>query len=137
VPLNATARRALRQLLEQEPTAPPEAAVFRSGRNAAMPIRSMQNAIAALVRRASLARSDITAHSLRHTFALAWLRQHPGQLIELSQLLGHVSLDTTAVYTRASAADLARTNTPQSRRLTCWMQRGTRSISTCCCVTGR
>ena len=30
VPLNATARRALRQLLEQEPTAPPEAAVFRS-----------------------------------------------------------------------------------------------------------
>jgi integrase/recombinase XerC len=108
VPLNATARRALRQLLEQEPTAPPEAAVFRSGRNAAMPIRSMQNAIAALVRRARLARSDVTAHSLRHTFALAWLRQHPGQLIELSQLLGHVSLDTTAVYTRASAADLAR-----------------------------
>ena len=40
--------------------------------------------------------------------ALAWLRQHPGQLIELSQLLGHESLDTTAVYTRASAADLAR-----------------------------
>ena len=108
VPLNATARRALRQLLEQEPTAPPEAAVFRSGRNAAMPIRSMQNAIAALVRRAGLVRSDITAHSLRHTFALAWLRQHPGQLIELSQLLGHESLDTTAVYTRASAADLAR-----------------------------
>jgi len=108
VPLNATARRALRQLLEQEPTAPPEAAVFRSGRNAAMPVRSMQNAIAALVRRAGLAGSDITAHSLRHTFALAWLRQHPGQLVELSQLLGHESLDTTAVYTRASAADLAR-----------------------------
>ena len=108
VPLNATARRALRQLLEQEPTAPPEAAVFRSGRNAAMPVRSMQNAIAALVRRAGLAGSDITAQSLRHTFALAWLRQHPGQLVELSQLLGHESLDTTAVYTRASAADLAR-----------------------------
>lgn len=108
VPLNATARRALRQLLEQEPTASPEAPMFRSGRNAAMPVRSMQNAIAALVRRAGLARSDITAHSLRHTFALAWLRQHPGQLIELAQLLGHESLDTTAVYTRASAADLAR-----------------------------
>ena len=65
-------------------------------------------AIAALVRCTRLIRSDITAHSLRHTFALAWLRQHPGQLIELSQLLGHESLDTTAVYTRASAADLAR-----------------------------
>jgi integrase/recombinase XerC len=108
VPLNATARRALRQLLEQEPAAQSEAAVFRSGRNTTMPVRSMQNVIAALVRRAGLTRPDITAHSLRHTFALAWLRQHPGQLIELSQLLGHESLDTTAVYTRASAADLAR-----------------------------
>jgi site-specific recombinase XerD len=71
-----------------------------------MPICSMQNAIGGLVRRAGLIRSDITAHSLRQTFALAWL--HPGQLIELSQLLGHESLETTAVYTRASAADLAR-----------------------------
>ena len=108
VPLNATARRALRQLLEREPTAPPEAAVFRSGQSTAMPVRSIQNAVAALVRRAGLIGSAITAHSLRHTFALAWLRQHPGQLVELSQLLGHESLDTTAVYTRASAADLAR-----------------------------
>jgi site-specific recombinase XerD len=108
VPLNATARRALRQLLEQEPAAPSEAAVFRSGQSTTMPVRSIQNAVAALVRRAGLTGSDITAHSLRHTFALAWLRQHPGQLVELSQLLGHESLDTTAAYTRASAADLAR-----------------------------
>lgn len=108
VPLNATARRALRQLLEPEPAIQPEAAVFRSGHSTVMPVRSIQNVIAALTRRAGLTGSDITAHSLRHTFALAWLRQHPGQLVELSQLLGHESLDTTAVYTRASAADLAR-----------------------------
>jgi len=108
VPLNATARRALRQLLEQDPGAAPEAAVFQSGRNASMPVRSIQNVIAALARRAKLNSPGISAHSLRHTFALAWLRQHPHRLIELSQLLGHESLDTTAVYTRASAADLAR-----------------------------
>jgi len=108
VPLNATARRALRQLLEQEPATQFEAAVFRSGRGAAMPVRSIQNVIAALVRRARLTTSDISAHRLRHTFALAWLHQHPGRLVELAQLLGHESLDTTAVYTRASAADLAR-----------------------------
>ena len=108
VPLNATAGRALRQLLEHEPAAQPEAAVFRSGRGTAMPVRSMQNVIVTLVRRAGLTRSVISAHHLRHTFALAWLRQHPGRLVELSQLLGHESLDTTAVYTCASAADLAR-----------------------------
>jgi site-specific recombinase XerD len=108
VPLNATARRALRQLLEQEPAAQSEAAVFRPNRSTAMPVRSIQNVIAALVRRARLTASDISAHGLRHTFALAWLRQHPGKLVELAQLLGHESLDTTAVYTRASAADLAR-----------------------------
>jgi site-specific recombinase XerD len=71
-------------------------------------VRSIQNAITSLVRRAGLKRSGISAHSLRHTFALAWLRQHPGQLVELAQLLGHESLDTTAIYTRASSEDLAR-----------------------------
>lgn len=107
VPLNATARRALRQLFAQEPVAPPEAPVFRSGRHTPMPVRSIQNVITALVRRAGLTGSPITAHSLRHTFALAWLRQHSGQLVELAQLLGHESLDTTAIYTRVSAGDLA------------------------------
>src|SRR5271157_3859940 len=44
VPLNATARRALRQLLEQEPAVQSEAAVFRSGHSTTMPVRSIQNA---------------------------------------------------------------------------------------------
>jgi site-specific recombinase XerD len=82
--------------------------VFRSTRNEPLPVRSIQNTIAGLVRRAGLKRAGISAHSLRHTFALAWLRQHPGKLVELAQLLGHESLDTTAVYTRASTEDLAR-----------------------------
>ena len=108
IPLNATARRALRQLLAPDLAVRPEDPVFRSTRNEPMPVRSIQNAITSLVRRAGLKRSGISAHSLRHTFALAWLRQHPGQLVELAQLLGHESLDTTAIYTRASSEDLAR-----------------------------
>jgi site-specific recombinase XerD len=109
VPLNATARRALRQVFERDPApARPEEPVFRSTRGEPLPVRSIQNTIAGLVRRAGLKRAGISAHSLRHTFALAWLRQHPGKLVELAQLLGHESLDTTAVYTRASTEDLAR-----------------------------
>ena len=82
--------------------------MFRSTRHEPMPIRSIQNTITGLVRRAGLTRPNLSAHSLRHTFALAWLRQHPGQLVELAQLLGHDRLDTTALYTRASSEDLAR-----------------------------
>ena len=36
---------------------------------------------------------------------LEFLRRHPGKLVELAALLGHESLDTTAVYIRTSAED--------------------------------
>ncbi|WP_148294291.1 tyrosine-type recombinase/integrase, partial [Azospirillum sp. B506] len=49
----------------------------------------------------------VSAHTLRHTFALNFLRANPGQLVELASLLGHESLDTTALYTRPSRDDLA------------------------------
>src|SRR5688572_9295042 len=57
VPLNATARRALRQLFEREPAAGPEDPVFRSTRDEPLPVRSIQNTIAGLVRRAGLERT--------------------------------------------------------------------------------
>ena len=33
---------------------------------------------------------------LRHIFALDYLRQNPGKLVDLSSLLGHATLDLTA-----------------------------------------
>ena len=38
----------------------------------------------------------VSAHTLRHTFALNYLRQNPGKLVDLSSLLGHGRLDLTA-----------------------------------------
>jgi site-specific recombinase XerD len=107
VPLNATARRALRQHLELRPGAGAQDPVFLSGRQGAMPVRSIQAVITALVRRARLTRVPVSAHTLRHTFALNYLRDNPGKLVELACLLGHESLDTTAIYTRPSHDDLA------------------------------
>lgn len=107
VPLNATARRALRQYLEQRSNAGAESCLFLSGRNAALPVRSIQAIITRLARRAHLDRVAVSAHTLRHTFALNFLRANPGKLVELASLLGHDSLDSTAIYTRPSQADLA------------------------------
>jgi integrase/recombinase XerC len=107
IPLNATARRALKHYLEDRQTSDKDAALFVSSRDTAMPIRTIQAVIARLARRARLKRVAVSAHTLRHTFALGYLRDNPGKLVELASLLGHDSLDTTAIYTRPSRDDLA------------------------------
>lgn len=109
IPLNATARRALRQFLEERHPSGKDraAALFVSSRDTAMPIRTIQAVIAGLARRARLKRVAVSAHTLRHTFALGFLRDNPGKLVELAGLLGHDSLDTTAIYTRPSRDDIA------------------------------
>jgi site-specific recombinase XerD len=72
-----------------------------------MTIRAIQAVIAALAQRAHLTRVRVSPHTLRHSFALTYLKQNPGKLVELATLLGHDSLDTTALYTRPSTEDLA------------------------------
>ena len=52
--------------------------------------------ITELARRARISRVKVSAHTLRHTFALNYLRQNPGKLVDLASLLGHGTLDLTA-----------------------------------------
>lgn len=107
VPLNATARRALRTYLETRGSLRPEESLFASGRQAPLSARAIQSVISHLAHRAKIERVRVSAHTLRHTFALNYLKQNPGKLVELASLLGHDSLDTTAIYTRPSQEDLA------------------------------
>ena len=107
VPLNDTVRRALRQHLDRRQAPGKDAALFVSSRETAMPVRTIQAVVTSLARRARLKRVAVSAHTLRHTFALGYLRDNPGKLVELASLLGHDSLDTTAIYTRPSRDDLA------------------------------
>ncbi len=107
VPLNATVRRALKQHLDQRKAPGQNAALFVSSRETAMPVRTIQAVMTSLARRARLKRVAVSAHTLRHTFALGYLRDNPGKLVELASLLGHESLDTTAIYTRPPRDDLA------------------------------
>jgi integrase/recombinase XerC len=107
VPLNASVRRALQRYLDAR-KAQPDEPLFTSARGEGMAERSIQHLITTLARRARIERLPVTPHTLRHTFSLTYLKDHPGKLGDLSSLLGHDSLDTTAIYTRPSMDDLAR-----------------------------
>lgn len=108
VPLNATARRAIRAYLEQcRSDADPKEPLFLSHENRALSERSVQTLLTTLARRANIHRIRVTPHTLRHTFATTYLRENPGKLVQLANLLGHESLDTTSIYTQPSAEELA------------------------------
>ncbi len=107
VPLNATARRALQAYLDEREETGLHDPLFLSSTGTALSQRAMQSLIAQLARRAHLTRIPVSARTLRHTFALGYLQQNPGKLVELATLLGHESLDTTAIYALPSEEELA------------------------------
>ena len=134
VPLNATARRALKLYLAAHPSPAKEAALFVSGRETAMPVRSIQAVITSLTRRARLTRVPVSAHTLRHTFALGYLRDNPGKLLELAGLLGHeFTRHDRGLYPTISGGSCGRPGAlaPECRRMmTC---RGRGPGDTACC----
>jgi integrase/recombinase XerC len=108
VPLNSNARRALRLYLQGREHPQPEDHVFLSERGGKpLALRTVQATLAELGRRARIRRLPVTPHLMRHTFAQRYLQHNPGKLVELATLLGHDSLDTTAIYTRPTAEQLA------------------------------
>jgi integrase/recombinase XerD len=67
---------------------------------------AIDDVISGIVKAAGL-EDHITAHVLRHTFATRMLRQGT-DIVAVSELLGHTSLETTRVYVRPSEDDLER-----------------------------
>ena len=107
IPLNASVRRAVRSYLEIRGNSVSEA-FFLNQKGEKLSKRMMQALISQLGKKAKITRFSVSAHTLRHTFALNYLKQNPGKIVDLANLLGHESLDTTAVYTKPSQADLGR-----------------------------
>jgi len=106
LPLNATVRAALNSHQQTVPSASVEAYVFQSKPDSPLSVRAAQDIIASIAKRAKVTRIPVSTQSIRHTFATNFLQSNPGKLVDLSVLLGHESVNTTAVYLRASE-DLA------------------------------
>jgi integrase/recombinase XerC len=102
IPLNSSARRGLRAYLTTRGPLESSDPVFLSEQGVPLSRRSIQRVLAELARRAKITRLRVSAHITRHTFAFAFLKRHPGKLVELAALLGHESLDSTAIYTQPS-----------------------------------
>jgi integrase/recombinase XerD len=100
IPLNGVARQALRNL---HPVLPdPAARLFSSARQGkALSVRAVGHLISKYARLAVL---DISPHDLRHRFGYEMAERLP--LHRVAQLMGHASLDTTALY--LCAPDLQR-----------------------------
>ena len=107
LPLNTSARRGLSGYLDTRKPLRPDEPLITSETGAAISVRSIQSVISELARRARITRIPVTAHAMRHTFALSFLDRNPGKLVELAALLGHESLDTTAIYLRPSQEEMA------------------------------
>jgi site-specific recombinase XerD len=70
------ARRAVRTYLATREGVRPTDPLFVSTRGEAMPTRNIQATLTHLTRRAKLRRVRVSAHTLRHTFALTYIRQN-------------------------------------------------------------
>lgn len=110
VPLNVTAREALREWIETLPEGSPWLFPSRkgktngSGEKEPQPI-TVRGLGYAVKRYAELARvEDVSCHDLRHRFGYRMAERTA--LHRLAQIMGHDSLDTTMVYVRGTQGDL-------------------------------
>lgn len=103
IPLNATARKALKEWLDVRGDAP--GPLFTSQKGGALSPRAVEHLLARYAYAARL--EGVTPHVLRHTFCKS-LIDAGESLDRVAVLAGHSNLNTTARYTRPSNDDLQR-----------------------------
>lgn len=102
IPLNAEARAALRSYMEIRPVCEKHM-VLVGQRGEPLSSHAIYDVVVKYGQRAGLV--EVTPHTLRHTFARTLLAAGV-PLSDVADLLGHSSLDTTRIYTKASETDL-------------------------------
>ena len=104
IPLNIDARRAITTYLDVRPSVSDDH-LFVGQRHAGLKPQAVENLVTKYARLAGL--SDVTPHTLRHTFGKGLL-DAGADLVTVAALLGHSRLETTAIYTHPAERDLER-----------------------------
>ena len=110
VPMNARARRALREYLEERghPPAGSETAggsLFLTQKHTAMTPYAVWYTVKKYAKAAGI--ENVSPHTFRHTVATRLVRDPAVDLVTAATFLGHSRLDTTARYSQPSEEDLA------------------------------
>jgi site-specific recombinase XerD len=105
VPVHRELRAALAGWLAVRPAGDGDA-LFISRGGTRMTTDALADVITAITKAAGL-EDHITSHVLRHTFGTE-LARGGVDIVQLAELMGHASLETTRLYTRPSAADMQR-----------------------------
>jgi integrase/recombinase XerC len=108
IPANTDLRRDLaeyKQARRELPGADTCPALFLNRYGQRLSTRSVDEIVAALG--AAIGLDDLSPHVLRHCFATDMLRRG-ADIVLVSELLGHASLNSTRIYTMPTEADLAR-----------------------------
>ena len=101
VPLPVEARRLLSIYLETRP--PVQSQTVFIGERGPLTDDGVR---AVCSRYAAITGVSFTPHTLRHTFAHRFLASSSNDIVALAQILGHESLNTTAIYTKRSQDEL-------------------------------
>lgn len=103
VPLNIDARKAITAYLEVRPDRGNY--LFVSNKSD----RLSESQLYRIIRKyADMADVNVYPHKLRHTFATKLLRDGGVDLVTVKELLGHTSINTTAIYTKANKQDMEK-----------------------------
>ncbi len=94
----------LRELLEQHiAESPKTTSKLFMGQRGALSSLAVNKIVEKYAEKAGV---EASPHTLRHTFAYSFLKEHPSEIVALSQILGHSNINTTAIYTQNRLEDL-------------------------------